>query len=81
MTKEDVAKLRAEIESSLAQAKSIEDLNSIKVKYLGKKGLLTNLLKSLKELPLEERRELGSHLNQIKDELERLLRLRKGKSF
>jgi hypothetical protein len=38
MTKEDVAKLKAEIETSLAQAKSIEDLNSIKVKYLGKKG-------------------------------------------
>ena len=76
MTKEDVAKLRAEIETSLAQAKSIEDLNSIKVKYLGKKGSLTNLLKSLKELPLEERRELGSLLNQIKDELEKALKVK-----
>lgn len=76
MTKEDVAKLKAEIEASLAQAKSLEDLNSIKVKYLGKKGFLTNLLKSLKELTLEERRELGSLLNQIKDELEKALKVK-----
>ena len=76
MTKEDVAKLKAEVESSLAQAKSLEDLNNLKVKYLGKKGLITHLLKSLKELPLEERRELGSLLNEIKEEFERALKVK-----
>ncbi len=76
MTKEDVARLKAEVEVSLAKINSLEELNDFKVKYLGKKGIITNLLKSLKDLPLEERREIGSQLNQIKDELESAIKLK-----
>ena len=47
---------------------------AIKAKYLGKKGLLTEQLKSLSQLPIEERKAAGAKLNIIKQEIEELLK-------
>lgn len=47
--------------------KSLEDL---RVKYLGRSGILTEVLKSLKDLSLEEKKELGPKANILRKELE-----------
>ncbi|MEK7512727.1 MAG: phenylalanine--tRNA ligase subunit alpha [Patescibacteria group bacterium] len=45
-------------------------LEAVRVGYLGRKGELTALLRSLKDLPLEERRRLGPEANALRGELE-----------
>lgn len=51
-------------------------LQELKVKYLGKNGLLTQQMKGLGSLSPEERKERGKQLNEIKGQLEGVLELR-----
>jgi len=62
-------KARAEI----ASAQNLDSLNQVRVAYLGRKGTLTAKLASIKNLPVEERKSAGQILNQIKNELEKIL--------
>jgi len=62
--------LRDEFSNELRSAKSTSDLEIIKVKYLGKKGPLQNLMKSLREVSPEERPEVGKLINILKEEVE-----------
>ncbi|KGQ22391.1 phenylalanine--tRNA ligase subunit alpha [Thermus filiformis] len=55
---------------AIANAQDLEALKQIRARYLGKKGLLTEAMKRLKELPLEERKAQGQALNQVKEALE-----------
>ncbi len=55
------------------RAKSSADLEQVRVKYLGRQGVLTRLLRSLPSLPPSERPELGRQANQAKAEIETLL--------
>ena len=45
-------------------------LQELKVKYLGKSGMLTTLLKSIKDLPAEERPTFGAKVNVLRNALE-----------
>ena len=59
---------------------SIEDpaeLENVKARYLGKNGELTELLKGLGKLPIEERPAVGSEINQAKNQLESILKHRR----
>lgn len=51
--------------------KSLSDLEKFRIAYLGKKGLLTSLLKKLGDLSPEERPEAGQAVNRLKSELTR----------
>lgn len=55
------------------QAASLAELEDIRVKYLGRKGVVTALLHGLKDMAPEERPAAGQAANRIKDELTRLL--------
>ncbi len=70
----DAEKLRKELEEELQSASLPEDFERIRIKYFGKKGLVTLALKSLKELPVEKRKEVGAKLNALKKEYEPELR-------
>ena len=54
---------------SLAAAKSEAELEGWRVKYLGRRGLLSAQLRSVGSLPPEERREAGAALNRLKSKL------------
>lgn len=54
-------------------ASSMQLINDIKVKFLGKNGEITALLKSLKEYPPEERPNVGKLINTLRNEVEILL--------
>jgi phenylalanyl-tRNA synthetase alpha chain len=59
---------------------SIEDpveLENVKARYLGKSGVLTELLKGLGKLPAEERPAMGSQINEAKNRLEATLKSRR----
>lgn len=78
----DAESLRKNLEKEIESASSPEDLDQIRIKYFGKKGIITLTLKSLKTLPLEERKRVGSELNAIKRKYEKELktRIREAKS-
>ena len=57
----------------LEAVKDLPNLESWRVRYLGRKSELTNMLRGLAELPIEERKSAGALANRIKGELESLL--------
>lgn len=67
--KEKLASLRKEALDRIAQASNDQQLEEARVAYLGKKGGVTEILKGLKDLPGEERREVGQLANEVKREL------------
>ena len=71
------AKLQQILEESKAQlqaAASVQEAEDVRVKVLGKKGALTEILKSMGKLAPEERKELGQAANQVRAEIEELLK-------
>lgn len=58
--------IRQQAESELSAVKDIAAAEQFRIKYLGKKGLLRELLKSLKDMPEEKRREFGAKANELR---------------
>ena len=69
--KEELESLQKETLSSLSKVSTEKELLEIRVKVLGRKGSLTQLLKSLGGLPESERREIGKRANEVKEDLEK----------
>ena len=57
-------------EQRLAQVSSIDEINELKVKILGRKGEITQLLRGLKDLNAQERVSVGKIANELKARLE-----------
>jgi phenylalanyl-tRNA synthetase alpha chain len=53
-------------EASQFKAQSKEDIEQFRIKYLGKKGALSDLFRSFRELPPEEKKDVGQKINQLK---------------
>ena len=70
----DIKKVLNEVTKEIEQSSSQQELLNIKVAHLGKKGKITELLKSLKDLSLEEKKSLGSKLNLLRAEVENLIK-------
>ena len=68
--KEKVLKLKEEALQELQKLNKEADVLNCKAKYLGKKSDLNEFLSSLKNLSVEEKKEMGPLLNQTKKELE-----------
>ena len=56
--------------SALNECASLQSLQELKVRFLGKTGELTGLLKSIKDLPPEERPTFGAKVNELRNKLE-----------
>jgi len=59
--------------AELSQVTDMEQLNDIRVKYLGKKGSLTSALKGMGKLSAEERPRIGQVVNEVRAELEEII--------
>ncbi|MBO8139375.1 MAG: phenylalanine--tRNA ligase subunit alpha [Thermosipho sp. (in: Bacteria)] len=64
---DEVQKLVDDALKEINSATDSSTLNNIRIKYLGKKGLITSLMKKLKDLPQEERPKFGAHVNNAKN--------------
>ena len=65
-------KLKTVEKEAIEQLRSVEDLrelDSIRVKYLGKKGALTELLRGMRDVPPEARPVIGSLANRVKERI------------
>ncbi|MBT4366550.1 phenylalanine--tRNA ligase subunit alpha [Candidatus Peregrinibacteria bacterium] len=67
---ENLDKLKKEALQLIEKAKSLPSLKELEVKFLGRKGQLTTLLRDLKNLPENKRKRAGQDLNILKTELE-----------
>lgn len=73
-------KLEAIKEKALEQIKNsqqLESLNEVRISILGKKGELTSVLKSMKEVAPEDRPKVGQMVNEVRAEIEKLLEEKK----
>lgn len=57
----------------LANAATLAEVNDVRVKYMGKKGEVTQILKGMGKLPPEEKKELGQAANKVRNEIEELV--------
>ena len=73
--KEILEKIRAEAAEALSQASV--DLEAFRIKYLGKKGELTAVLRGMGNLSPEERPVIGQFANKVRAEIEQMLQKKK----
>ena len=68
--KEQLLKLKEAALEEIKAVSAIDELDSIKVKYSGKKGELTKLLKGMGKLSAEERPVMGKVANEVRELIE-----------
>lgn len=70
---EELKRLLEEARAQIQAIASMEEADSARVKYLGKKSKLTEILRSMGKLSHEERKSLGQAANEARGEIETLL--------
>jgi phenylalanyl-tRNA synthetase alpha chain len=70
---ERIAALRDEAEAAIRAAGSSAELEELRVRYLGRKAELPNLLRGVRDLPADQRGPMGQEANQARQALEALI--------
>jgi len=73
MMKEQLNHIKTEVEEAISIITSLNDLESIRIEYLGKKGKLTSVLRGMRDLPPDERPIIGQMANDIREYVEEKL--------
>ena len=71
--KEKLEQIKTEAMGKISAAASLEDLNDVRITQLGKKGALTGILKSMKDVAPEERPKVGQLVNEVRADIEAAL--------
>lgn len=69
--------IESDLHAQLAQASSLKDVEDIRVSFLGKKGSVTQLLGQMKDLPLDEKKNVGPQLQAFRLAAEEAIEARK----
>ena len=67
-----IEQIKSVFHDELGSCTTVASVQELKVKYLGKTGELTGLLKSIKDLPAEERPGFGAKVNELRNQMEAL---------
>jgi phenylalanyl-tRNA synthetase alpha chain len=73
----DLESLGKEVKLAIQKAASIDEVERVRIKHLGKKGKLTKVLHSIGNLPAKERPKAGKLANKLKNELAELIKEKK----
>lgn len=65
-----IEEIKSAFDAEMTNCETLAGLQELKVKYLGKSGELTTLLKSIKDLPAEDRPAFGAEVNALRNEME-----------
>ncbi|WP_330370873.1 phenylalanine--tRNA ligase subunit alpha [Butyrivibrio sp. LB2008] len=79
MISEQLDKIREEALKQIKGSDGLEKLNEIRVNFLGKKGELTSILKSMKDVAPEDRPKVGQLVNETREAIEKVLEETKSK--
>ena len=71
--KEKLESIKSQAASQLADVKTVADLENLRIKYLGKKGELTSVLRGMGGLSAEERPVIGQLANEIREYIETMI--------
>lgn len=77
--KSKLENLKKEILEQLRRVADISDIQNLEKKYLSKKGELIKLIKGIKDLPAEQRKEAGKMANSLRAEIEQKITIIKQK--
>ncbi|WP_091867292.1 phenylalanine--tRNA ligase subunit alpha [Butyrivibrio sp. INlla16] len=77
--KEQLEKIRESALKQIGETDGLDMLNDIRVNFLGKKGELTSILKSMKDVAPEDRPKVGQMVNEVREEIEKSLEATKKK--
>ncbi len=75
--KEKLEEIRSKAEAELLNASTLADIEEIRVRYLGKKGAITSVLRSMGSLSAEERPVIGQAANKVRSFIENEIDVRK----
>ena len=67
---EEISKLKNEFDKELYSTNSLNELSDLKVKYLGKKSKIQEFSSSMRDLSIDEKKEVGRMINEFKNYLE-----------
>ncbi len=70
---EKLEQIKAEALKQIKESGALDKLNDVRVNFLGKKGELTAIMKSMKDLTPEERPKFGQMVNTVREEIENAL--------
>lgn len=71
--KEKISELYKSAVEALNNAKDGKTLDDVRVRFLGKNGTVTELLKGMREVPAEERPKIGQLVNEVRGKIEKLI--------
>lgn len=71
--KEQIQKIRDNAVEQISNADTVELIEDIRISYLGKKSVFNEILKGLKDLSVEEKKEIGPLANDTKKEIQHLI--------
>ena len=66
----NIKDLVANVSIDLEKSVTLKEIEDLKVKYLGKKGAITQLLKTLGSLPIDERKQAGIEIHAVKSKID-----------
>jgi phenylalanyl-tRNA synthetase alpha chain len=75
----DIDKIENDLRRDVENCENLEQLESVRVGYLGRKGAITAMLRGIKDAPPDERPRLGSESNRLKNLCESLIEDRKSR--
>lgn len=75
--KEKLAELREQGLQAIENSQDLDKINQARVKWLGKKGPLTQILRGMRDLSPEERPAVGKYANDVRNDLQQALAKRK----
>lgn len=72
-----IAEINSQLVKELMEIKSNDDFEKVKIKYTGRKGVVSGLLKEMPNLPVEQRKSAGQLINKCKYDIENRLNEKK----
>jgi phenylalanyl-tRNA synthetase alpha chain len=64
---QNLQEIKQEFQSKISNSNNLQDLENVRLTFLGKEGLVKNLMKNIKDLTIEEKKKFGSEVNQFKN--------------
>lgn len=71
--KEKCENIKSNLKNDIISVNNLQDIVELKTKYIGKSGCITELTKNMKELSVDERKEIGALANTLKNEVQNII--------
>ena len=65
----EIYEVEKKFDDEIKTVSSLEELETVRVKYLGKKGYITDIMSKFREVPVEQKKEFGQKVNALKGKI------------